>query len=145
MNRRAIHDLLGTILSTWYQSAAAWVPPGVLSAETCTTCSTSLLADAIDVSVWPHDLMHDLAASLNTAVDQISDSWADDGCVDGYDEDGRRMCVFTLVHTEVVGHREDLLDVLSECVEPKLVDYLAEETTRGIAGLAEWSNGTSGR
>lgn len=145
MNRPAIHDLLGTILSTWYQTAAAWVPPGVLSEHTCDTCSTSLLADAVDVAAWPHDLMHDLATALNRAVEEISESWADDGCSDGLDEDGRMLCVFTLVRTTVMEHREDLLDVLAECVEPTLADYLEAETIRGIASLGEWSNGNPGR
>jgi len=89
--------------------------------------------------------MHDLATALNRAVEEISESWADDGCSDGLDEDGRMLCVFTLVRTTVMEHREDLLDVLAECVEPTLADYLEAETIRGIASLGEWSNGNPGR
>lgn len=145
VNRPAIHDLLGSILSTWYQRAAAWAPPGWLSAHTCETCSTSLLADAIDVAVWPHDLMHDLASSLNTGVMQISESWAEDGCEDGLDEDGRMLCVFTLVRTTIIDHRDDVLDVLNECVEPRMSEYLAAESTRGIDEFAAWSEEQPGR
>ncbi|MFM9876346.1 MAG: hypothetical protein ACKVOG_00650 [Rhodoglobus sp.] len=145
MNRPAIRDLLGTVLCQWYQSAAAWVPPGVLSSYTCDTCSTSLAADAIDFSAWPHDLMHELATSLGTMARQISESWAADECSDGYDDEGRMRCVVALLRSAVIEHRDDMLDVLEECVEPTLTHYLETEAARGLAGLAEWSNGTSGR
>lgn len=145
MNRPAIRDLLGTVLCQWYQSAAAWVPPGVLSTRTCDTCAISLVADTIDLTQWPHDLMHELVSAVGTMAVQISESWAEDECADGYDDVGRMKCVVTLVRSAVMEQRGDLLDVLEQCVEPALAEYVDTEAARGIAGLTEWSNGTSSR
>ena len=74
MNRPAIDDLLGSILSTWYESVAEWMPPGQLSATTCTTCSSTALACAVDVWRWPHDLTHQLGLMLESAIVTITES-----------------------------------------------------------------------
>jgi hypothetical protein len=143
VNRPAIDDLLGTILYAWYQTVAAWEPPGQLTDRTCDTCSTSLLAEAVDISVWPHELMHALAGSLGIAVQQITQSRADDGCCASCTDDERGVCAITLVRASIIERRADLLDVLTECVEPTLEEYLATETARGLLHLTEWTNGSS--
>ncbi len=126
MNRSAIDDLLGGILSGWYESVADWVPPGHASARTCTTCGSSILADVVDVADWPHDLMHQLAGAVETAFLQILDSLVPPP-VASYDAVRRFMVDW------LGGNSDDLLDVLRECVAPKLDEWVASELERAFA------------
>ncbi len=144
MNPRAIDDLLGTVLSTFYHSAAAWTPPGRLSDRTCVTCSASVLSDTIETWRWPHDLMHDLAISLGTVVDQIADSFVEGGCcgVSVGDDDGALAAA--AVRAALAQHRLDVLDVLAECVDPRLDAYIATETARGLDAATQWPQGHLG-
>ncbi|MEQ1736289.1 MAG: hypothetical protein ABL886_07800 [Rhodoglobus sp.] len=143
MNPRAIDDLLSTMLAGFYRSAAAWTPPGRLSDRTCVTCSTSLLSEAIDTWRWPHDLMHDLTTSLTTVVAQIADSFADaDQC--GLSPGEAELPAVVLVRSALAQHRLDVLDVLAECVEPRLDAYVASEGARGLDDAAQWPQGHRG-
>lgn len=114
MNRPAIDDLLGSILSTWYESVAEWAPPGQLSPMTCTQCRSSLLSEIMDVAWWPHDLMHQLSTALDSAVETISESQ--------HPSDARDH-VFTHLSTQMV----DVVDVLNECVTPRLDEWISSQ------------------
>lgn len=141
MNPRAIDDLLCTVLSTFYRSAAAWMPPGRLSDHTCTICATSLLSEAVEVGRWPHELMHDLARSLETVAAQIADAYDDEepnpDAVDGF-------AAIAVVRAAIAEHSADILDVLRECVEPRLEEYLAVECARGLGEATQWPQGHLG-
>lgn len=137
MNRPAIDDLLGSILSTWYESVAEWTPPGQLSADTCTECRATALADTVDLSEWPHDLMHQLATSLEAAIVIIADSLeteTDPKVVGKRDahldecEQPLELCVRDYVARETARWSADLLDVLTECVTPRLDHWISSQT-----------------
>ena len=137
MNRPAISDLLGTILSGWYASVAEWVPPGRLGPHTCTACSDSLLARVVDVRAWPHDLIHQLAVDLTEAAEEIADSMAEDllavgGTLRDEDRRARRIVLATIAE-----HADDITDVLGECVTPRLDRHVGLEVERGLREL-DW-------
>jgi hypothetical protein len=140
VNRTAIDDLLSTILSVWYQTAAHWSPPGEVSANSCETCPISLLAEVVEIAPWPHDLAHDLATSLDESVAQISDSWDEEQHHGLIIEEFGMQRARAVVGSVISDHRHDLLDVLAECVEPRLEEYLEREARRGIDEFANWSN-----
>lgn len=93
------------------------MPPGQLSAATCTSCRESLLAEVLDVSAWPHDLMHQLNASLNSAIETIAETHFVDDARDN-------------VKTHLIAQAGDLLDVLHECVTPRLDDWISSQVIR---------------
>lgn len=135
MNRPAIHDLLGTILSEWYARVAEWVPPGRLGPNTCTECSDSLLARVVDVHAWPHDLIHQLAVDVTEAAAQIADSMTEDllavgGALRDEERRARRIVLATIAE-----HADDITDVLSECVTPRLDRHVGLEAERGLREL----------
>lgn len=126
MNRPAIEDLLGGILSAWYESIAEWMPPGQSQPDLCPTCRTSLLADAIDVDAWPHDLVHQLATTLESMSLQAYDSLV-------ITKDRSYESVREYVAERIRSHAADLVDVLHECVEPRIDDWARAELERGFA------------
>lgn len=132
MNRLAIDDLLGGILSGWCESVADWTPPGQGSPHTCTTCHTSILAGVMDVTAWPHEVMHQLASALDDAADEIYvylDSRSTDRVVLG----SSRESVRRYVADTVTAQRADLLDVLVECVESRIAEFTSREAGRILA------------
>ena len=132
MNRTAIDDLLGGILSGWCESVADWAPPGQGSSHTCMTCPASILASEMDVTAWPHEVMHELAASLDIAADEIY-LHLDEQAIDGVNYGSSPDCVRRYVADTVRARLDDLVDVLVECVEPRLVDFTAREVERVLA------------
>lgn len=132
MNSRAIDDLLGTILTQWYGTVALWQAPGVLSDATCDPCRSSLVSAALDVSQWPHDLLHRLDSDLDDAATLIGESLAEDetGCASA-----DHQCARELLRDALVAHSDDLLDVLTECVSPKLDRFVGLEVERALREL----------
>lgn len=138
MNRSAIRDLLGSVLSTWCRSVAEWTPPGALSGEQCSTCHASLAGRALDLSAWPHGLVHELVTSIETTIWQVSESIAEDAMFEGSRptfsiDDRRGQSLRQFVLAVVMEHRADMVDVLTQCVEPRLDAYVREEAERGLA------------
>ena len=132
MNRLAIDDLLGGILSGWCESVADWAPPGQGSTHTCTTCPGSILAGVMDVTAWPHDVMHQLATSLDIAAEEIHAHLGEQP-IDDCNYGSSRECVHRYVVDTVTAKLADLLDVLVECVEPRLADFTSREVERVLA------------
>ncbi len=124
MNRTAIHDLLCGILSGWYESVADWTPPGQGSRRTCVACRDSLLSGVIPTAEWPHDLMHQLAESFESAALQIFDS-IEVNPVDACEDGASLECVRTHVAAYLRTHAVDILDVLDECVTPRVEEFAA--------------------
>jgi hypothetical protein len=131
MNRPAIQDLLGSVLCTWYASVAEWRPPGRLSASTCTSCRSSILASSCDIEEWPHDLMHDLAMDLDAAAAAIQDSLEEEhirGRLGSLEVPAVRY-----VTEAFSAHLSDIADVLAECVAPRLDAWIATESARALS------------
>ncbi len=124
MNRSAIDDLLHTTLSRWYESLADWAPPGRLSAATCTSCHRSPLAQHLEVEEWPHDLVHQLVALLGDLHGQVSSSVPDGAARDR---------ALGHLRARIREHSCDVLDVLVECVEPRVQAWVRRELERGLA------------
>lgn len=113
------------------------MPPGRLSAATCSSCQDTVLAGVIRLGDWPHDLIHQLATQLESAIEIVTESLTIDTdplVVDKVVEH-RAVCALDLadcvrdfVSTEVESWSADLLDVLSECVTPRLDEWIAAES-----------------
>ncbi len=138
MNPPAIRDLMDTLLSAWYHKAAAWAPPGRLSSDTCSHCPHSMLADFIDVAVWPHDLMHELVTSLDTGVSEISEGLFGEG-LETLSEEARMALAVAAVRSTLTEHADDLVDVLTECVEPRLSAYVSGQRDVVVGSVPAWS------
>jgi hypothetical protein len=138
VNRTAIDDLLCGIVSGWYESVADWTPPGQTSGATCAACGDTLLARVIDMRMWPHDLMHQFAAELESAAVQILDVRQEYGTTDaaaGLEE------VRAHIAETVARQTDDILDVLEQCVTPRLDDYVGRRLARGLALVAAQPRG----
>jgi hypothetical protein len=132
VNRLAIDDLLGGILSGWYESVADWAPPGQGSGEICLACPDSILAGVLDVQEWPHDLMHQLAMALDDAALQIYEA-LDEQPIDECDYGSSFACVRRYVADTLTANRADVTDVLAECVTPKLDAYVTNAVNVALA------------
>lgn len=134
MNNTAIDDLLCGIVSGWYESVADWTPPGQTSGATCAACADTLLARVIDVREWPHDLMHQFAAELESASLHILDARHGYGTADG--DAAALEEVRDYVAAAITRQAEDILDVLEQCVTPRLDAYVGRRLARGLALVA---------
>jgi len=144
VNPPEIRDLMDTLLSAWYHKAASWAPPGRLSGDTCSLCPDSLLAEHIDVAVWPHDLMHELVTALDTGVTEISESFLGDG--PGIPSEASRVALaVAAVRSTLTEHADDLVDVLTECVEPRLSAYVSGQRDVVMGCVPAWSEEFLGR
>lgn len=134
MNRTAIDDLPCGIVSGWYESVADWAPPGQTSGVTCAACGDTLLAGVLDVRDWPHDLMHQFAAELESASLHILDARQGSGAAG--DGGAALEEVRAYVAETVAVQIDDILDVLEQCVTPRLDAYVGRRLARGLALVA---------
>jgi hypothetical protein len=133
MEQNSVDDFIGTIMVNWYTRVALWLPPGQAADTRCATCRDSVLGEALDVTVWPHDLMHSLAVSLGLAVDLVERSLSEDslGFVarrgPAVHDESRRMIASSLANCTA-----EILDVLMSCVTDRLEDehFFADENLR---------------
>lgn len=132
MNRLAIDDLLGGILSGWYESVADWAPPGQGSGEICLTCPDSILAEVLDVREWPHDLVHQLAMALDEAAVEIYEA-LDSEPIDDCSYGSSFECVRRYVADTVTANHADMTDVLAECVTPRIDEYVTAAVATALA------------
>ena len=132
MEQSSVDDFIGTIMVNWYTRVALWMPPGQAANTRCATCRDSVLGEALDVTVWPHDLMHSLAVSLGLAVDLVERSLSEDSL--GFatrrgpavHDEARRMIGASLA--ECIA---EMADVLTNCVAYRLEDddfFTVDET-----------------
>jgi hypothetical protein len=146
MIQPAIADYLGTVLLTWYRYAADWSPPGRMSAEVCLLCLESPFARLFDVERWPHDVVHQLVTSLATAADEICASIAEDQRADlepGSEselEERMRLRAISrevehMVIRSIAAQAGDILDVMRECVTPRVDRYVEHELERAMFEL----------
>jgi len=123
MEQSSVDDFIGTIMVTWYTRVALWVRPGQAADTRCATCRDSVLGETLDVTVWPHDLMHGLAVSLGLAVNLVERSLSEDAL--GFSnrrgpivhDAARRMVASSLADCTA-----EMVDVLAGCVTYRLED-----------------------
>jgi hypothetical protein len=123
MEQCSVDDFIGTIMVNWYTRVALWMPPGQPADARCAICRDSVLGEALDVTVWPHDLMHNLAVSLGLAVDLVERSLSEDSV--GFatrrgpavHDSARRMIAASLADCSA-----EMVDVLTNCVSHRLED-----------------------
>lgn len=130
MQAPAIDDHVSTKLFAWYTIVSAWEPPGEGFEGICAECAESSLAGAIDISAWPHDVIHTLVESLRSAVYDVQDSYCEE-C--GWDPDATPELARRAVADTLVRYAADIEDVLEQCLSERLQSYLSAQ-----ADLVEW-------
>ena len=123
MEQSSVDDFVGTIMVNWYTRVALWVPPGQAADNRCATCRDSVLSEALDVTAWPHDLMHSLAVSLGLAINLVERSLSEDAL--GF-ANRRGPAVHDAAHRMIASSLADctdeMEDVLAGCVTYRLED-----------------------
>jgi hypothetical protein len=149
---RALSDLLESTLDGWYGYLSTWQPPGTTGWQVCELCTTSPYSTVIGLSEWPHDVGHVLVRNLTAAADRVFDSLEDLSedrwrpSLDGREptivelaarRDALERHATLLVLKGVDRHAASMIDVLEECVSPRLERYLAVESELLIKALHE--------
>ncbi len=122
MKQIFVDDHIGGILSSWYTRAALWVPPTRAITGRCELCHASALAEVIDLTFWPHDLVHHLAASVEAAVRHVGISLSEE--LSPVSAPGaiaiERTAARGMVIASLEANAEGIRDVLEQCVVHRL-------------------------
>lgn len=130
MQTTAIDDHVTTKLYSWYTAVAQWKPPGEGFVGICSECAESAVADIVDVSAWPHHVIHLLVESLRSAVRDVQDSYAEECCCDA---EVARVVAHRAVADALFRSAADIHDVLDKCLSGRVQNYLTVQVER-----AEW-------
>jgi hypothetical protein len=130
MQALAIDDHVTTKLYAWYTIVSEWEPPGAGFEGVCAECADSALACSVDITAWPHDVIHSLVASLRSAIADVQDSYREECEWDAASapEVARRAVADTLAR-----YAADIQDVLDKCLTDRLQAYVT-----GQVELGEW-------
>jgi len=120
MNQTSVDDFTATILSSWYAVASNWMPPGD-DLALCDACFHSPLMDVLDVSGYPHDVIHELAAPIIVAVEHVRISLEEEQIPAG------GLTARQMVATSLLGRSEDIHDVLENCIRYRMDDFITLE------------------
>lgn len=128
MQATAIDDHVTTKLYSWYTAVSEWKPPGEGFVGICTECAESTLAEIVDLSAWPHHVMHLLVESLRAAVRDVQDSYAEE-CE--WDAQAAPAVAHRSVAEALRRYAADIQDVLDECLSERIQNYLTAQVEQG--------------
>ena len=128
MRAPAIDDHVTTKLYAWYTIVSEWEPPGDGFTGICVECTQSALACRIDVSAWPHDVIHVLVQSLTAVVADVQASYDEEGV-------GDAELARAAVSETIARHAVDIEDVLEQCLSERLQSYLTAQVDLGVWDL----------
>ncbi|MEO8093958.1 MAG: hypothetical protein ABI632_03390 [Pseudolysinimonas sp.] len=123
MNEPAIDDLLSTALYSWYTEVAQWMPESMESTKPCGSCHPELKG-AIDPAAWPHELVDGLAVALSRVLRQVAESILEDN---GGDPEIVAALAEVIVMERFAQHRDDIRDVLEQCISHRREAFLELE------------------
>lgn len=124
MQAPAIDDHVSTKLYAWYTFVSAWEPPGTPSSGICEECAASAVSCVIDIAAWPHDVVHALVQSLQSAVRDVEDSYCEEY---QWDCAAAPQVAQAAVADALARHAPDIRDVLEQCLSDKLDAWTAAE------------------
>lgn len=113
---RAVTEIVETLFTEWYTTAARWEAPGATTVLTCAQCTGSPYALELGLAEWPHDVTHELVVRLADIALGVGELLGEAG-----------LTIDQLVASAVRDRAADVRDVLIECVEPRLDAYLRRE------------------
>ena len=128
MNDSAIDDLLGTSLYVWYSHVSQWMPGSYESIRPCENCHWELRS-VIDPEAWPHELVDGLAAAVDAVSGHVAHSMIEEGAEPRSAADMSRGIVLE----KLFANRDDIRDVLEQCIPYRLQAY--EELEFDLATL----------
>jgi hypothetical protein len=147
---QAMCDLLDTTLNGWFSYLASWQAPGETGRSGCEDCADSPFSRLDGLGDWPHDIVHSLVISLGTAVrhvqltlEELDEASRNEhlelSSLSAHERAARRAVLAkhaeTLVLRAVSTRIEVMRDVLDQCVEPALDEYLRSECERGLLAM----------
>lgn len=144
---QAMRDLLDTTLDGWYSYLASWEAPVATDHAGCEICADSPFSRLEGLGDWPHDIIHRLVRDLTGAVRHVHhsldelDEAQDPELVDESAADRASRSAVLARHAEflvlaaVTTRNDEMRDVLDQCIEPALQDYLQAECERGLLEL----------
>ncbi|MCY7411760.1 MAG: hypothetical protein LH471_01770 [Salinibacterium sp.] len=137
MHQLPLDEILGAALETWYARVTEWVPPGIAIDRLCTECDSSTAATILENHLWPHSIVHELTVVLAILERQLSESVAEDRL-----ERARSSSVAVSVEVRavlaarVLAAREDIVDVLEQCLRPRLDAWVAGQVEACLDAIA---------
>jgi len=137
MHELPVDEILGATLESWYARVAEWVPPGIASNGQCEECGTSPAAAILSDRLWPHSIVHELTVALAILERQLSESlvedrleWAGNSPVAVSTE------VRALLADRVSAARADIVDVLEQCLQPRLDAWVSGQLEMCLDAIA---------
>ena len=112
MQAPAIHDHVSSKLYAWYTLVSEWEPPGRGFTGICSECRSSALASTIDITVWPHDVIHLLVQSLRSAIADVEDSYREEF---PWNAGSAAEVARAAVELTLEGHADDIVNVIDRC------------------------------
>ena len=121
MNETATADFLGTTLTDWYASVAAWDSGSTSGPTTCAACEESMLTRVVRPQEWPHELVHALMNSIGAVISQVARSLDEESASDDWETQFANAIRAEELVSGVLEHsRRDINDVLEQCVGRQL-------------------------
>jgi len=137
MHQIPLDEILGATLESWYARVAEWVPPGVAIDGQCADCATSPAAATLSNRLWPHSIVHELTLALAVLERQLSESLAEDRLEwAGNSSVAVSTEVRAVLADRVSAAQEDIVDVLEQCLQPRLEAWVARELATCLDAIA---------
>jgi len=137
MHQLPLDEILGATLESWYARVTEWVPPGVAIDGQCADCATSAAAATLSNRLWPHSIVHELTIALAVLEKQLSESLAEDRLEwVGNSSVAVSIEVRALLADRVSAAQGDIVDVLEQCLQPRLDAWVAGELAKCLDAIA---------
>lgn len=147
---QAMCDLLDSTLDGWYSYLSSWEAPGDTGRSGCELCADSPFSRLDGLGDWPHDIVHTLVLGLSAAVrhvhltlDELDEASRNEhpelSSLTAHERAARRAVLARhaehLVLAAVETRKDAMRDVLEQCIEPALDEYLRSECERGLLAI----------
>jgi hypothetical protein len=132
-----LEEILSATLECWYARVAEWAPPGAAIAGSCRDCAASVAAPIFDGQLWPHSIVHELTVALAILESRVSESLSEERFGSAASRspevvmDARRLVV-----NGVRAASGDIVDVLEQCLRPRLDAWVLREVEAGLDALS---------
>jgi len=139
MHQLPLDEIVGAALESWYARVAGWSPPGSAIDRHCAECGSSPAATILENQLWPHSIVHELTVVLAILERQLSESVAEDRL-----ERARHSSVAVSIEVRavlaarVLAVQEDIVDVLEQCLRPRLDAWVAGQVEACLDATATW-------
>ncbi len=137
MYQLPLDEILGGALESWYARVAEWVPPGVAIDGQCADCADSPAAAIVSNHLWPHSIVHELTVALAILEGQLSESLMEDRLERASNNSvAVSVEVRAVLADRVLAAQDDIVDVLEQCLQPKLDAWVSGQLETCLDAIA---------